>query len=402
MAKLKGYAVIGQSGGPTCVINQSLVGVITECKKHPEIRGLYGAVEGVRGILREQFLDLFRESEATLKLVAQTPGAGLKSVRKKPTEDECGQMFDIFKKYDVRYFFYIGGNDSAESANIINQLARQQDYEMHVFHIPKTIDNDLLVTDHCPGYGTAARFVAGAVMGDDLDNQSLPGIKIDVIMGRNAGWLTASSRLARQYEGAGPHLIYVPERPFHIKSFLADVDRVYKTYARCMVAVSEGIADEHEQPIFQSKEADAFGNMQLSGSGALGDFLVAEIKANLGAKLRVRSDTFGYLQRSFPGFASEVDAREARQVGVHAVRFATKGTDIDGSVAIRRIPGDDYAVEYFLTPLQSVARQTKELPLEYVNADNNDIADAFVDYALPLVGKLPEVGRFRGYPVKKK
>ncbi len=408
MKTLKGNAVIGQSGGPTCVINQSLVGVITESRKHPEIKHLYGALEGVKGILGENFYDLLRESPETLKGVAETPGAALRSVRKKPTESECGQMFDIFKKYNVRYFFYIGGNDSAETANIINEMANEQGYELRVFHIPKTIDNDLLVTDHCPGYGTAARFVANAVAGDGLDNESLHGIKIDVVMGRHAGFLTAAARLAYRQAGlartakdAAPHLIYVPERPFEMKRFLSDVDRIYRKLGRCLVAISEGISDADGQPIFKSREVDSHGNVQLSGSGALGDFLVAEIKTNLGTRLCVRSDTFGYLQRSFPGFASEVDVREARQVGVRAGRYACRG-NVDGSVAIRRKPGKTYSADYFLTPLSSVARATKSLPGEFINYEGNDITEAFVEYALPLLGKMPPVARFRGYKVRKR
>ena len=401
MAKLKGNAVVGQSGGPTCVINQSLVGVISECRRHREISGLYGAVEGVKGILNENFYDLSREKSPTLELVARTPAAALRSVRKKPSPEECARMFEIFKKYDVRYFFYIGGNDSAETANIVNEMAAKEHYDLRVFHVPKTIDNDLLVTDHCPGYGSAARFVAAAVIGDGLDNESLQGIKIDVIMGRHAGFLTAASRLGRSGEDTAPHLIYVPERPFDMKKFLADVDRVYKKLGRCLVAVSEGIADAQGNPVYQSKEVDAYGNVQLSGSGALGDFLAAQIKANLGEKLRVRADTFGYLQRCFPGFASEVDTKEARQVGILAVKYACKDNR-DGSVAIRRKPGKKYSVEYFLTPLASVAKATRGLPDEFISPDANDITQAFVDYALPLLGKMPVVKRLAGVKVTRR
>jgi 6-phosphofructokinase 1 len=399
MAKLKGNAVVGQSGGPTCVINQSLVGVITECRKHREITGLLGAVEGVRGILNENFYDLLRERAATLEDVAQTPSAALRSVRKKPTAQECARIFEIFRKYEVRYFFYIGGNDSAETAHIISEMAVKSSYDLRVFHVPKTIDNDLLVTDHCPGYGSAARFVACAVAGDGLDNESLQGIKIDVIMGRNAGFLTAAARLGRSGPDSAPHLIYVPERPFEMRKFLADVERVNSRLGRCLVAVSEGIVDAGGKPVYQSKERDSHGNVQLSGSGALGDFLSGEIKANLGEKLRVRADTFGYLQRCFPGAASEVDAKEARQVGMLAVKFACKDNG-SGSVAMRRKPLRKYAIEYFQTPLASVARNTRRLPDEFIAPEANDITEAFVEYAMPLVGKMPVVKRLAGIKVK--
>jgi len=392
---LKGKAVVGQSGGPTAVINQSLVGVIQEAVGHSQITGLLGARHGVRGIIKGHFIDLSKVSGKTLEDVAVTPSSALGSTRDKPDEEYCRKMFEVFKQNDVRYFFYIGGNDSADTANITNQLAVQSGYELRVFHIPKTIDNDLRVTDHCPGYGSAARFVASAVMGDDLDNRSLPGIKIDVIMGRHAGFLTAASVLARTREGAGPHLIYVPEVSFDEDKFAADVDRVMKKYNRCVVVVSEGIhfADGTAvtTKIAKIDEVDGHGNVQLSGTGALGDYLSTLVKAKLGQKLRVRADTFGYLQRSFPGFYSEVDAREARMVGRAAVKCAVQ-QNVDGSVAMRRTgEGAKYAVETFVTELTSVARQTKSLDAKYI-VDGNDIADSYRDYVAPLVGQLPTTG----------
>jgi len=205
---------------------------------------------------------------------------------------------------------------------------------VRLFHVPKTIDNDLRVTDHCPGYGSAAKFVASAILGDNQDNRSLPGIKIDIVMGRHAGWLTAASVLARQFEDDGPHLVYVPERVFSMEGFIADVDRMYTKHGRCLVAASEGIHDADGNPIMQTKEKDSHGNVQLSGSGALGDVLAAEVKAKLGDKLRVRADTFGYLQRSFAGVVSEVDAYEARQVGRTAVKVATGGDVTPGAVRV--------------------------------------------------------------------
>ena len=210
MSSPRGNALIGQSGGPTCVINQSLVGVIEEAQAAGPIGDIYGALHGIQGVLDENLIDLGRESSETLEALARTPCAGLRSVRKKPTREECERVLKTFKKYDIRFFFYIGGNDSAETAYILNEIAVAADYDVRLFHVPKTIDNDLCVTDHCPGYGSAAKFVASAFMGDNQDNRSLPGIKIDIVMGRHAGWLTASSLLARQHEDDGPHLIYVP------------------------------------------------------------------------------------------------------------------------------------------------------------------------------------------------
>ncbi|MCM8829504.1 MAG: diphosphate--fructose-6-phosphate 1-phosphotransferase, partial [Candidatus Omnitrophica bacterium] len=236
--KLKGNMLIAQSGGPTVVINQSLVGAIMEAKKHNEIKGIYGSLNGIKGVMEERLVDLKKEPLPVLKKVAYTPCAALGSVRKKPSEQDCEVIFKMLQKYNVRYFFYIGGNDSAETADILNESAKKVNYEFRCFHIPKTIDNDLLENDHTPGYGSAAKFVAMAVMGDNLDNMSLPGVKIDVIMGRHAGFLVAASSLARVYDGDGPHLIYFPERPFNKEKFLKDVESVYSKYGRCLVTVS--------------------------------------------------------------------------------------------------------------------------------------------------------------------
>ncbi len=396
--KIKGKAVVGQSGGPTQVINQSLVGVIEQVKKYTDcITGLLGAVHGVRGIVEEKFISLDSIDQQTLQLVANTPASALGSTRDKPDEEYCKKIFDVFKKNDVRYFFYIGGNDSADTANIINNLAQKEGYEIKVYHIPKTIDNDLRVTDHCPGYGSAAKFVASALMGDDRDNASLPGIKIDIIMGRHAGFLTAATILARVREDCGPHLIYVPEVDFDEEKFVADVDMVMSKFGRCVIAASEGIHDKDGTPIATKvshlQEKDAHGNIQLSGTGALGDYLAMLVKNKLGKKLRVRSDTFGYLQRSFAGYVSEVDAREAREVGKKAVELAATVDQMSGSVAIKRVGnGPDYAVEYERTELSNVARQTKSLPTEYIAPEGNNILDSYRDYVAPLTGKLPQIG----------
>jgi len=402
--KVTGNAIVGQSGGPTVVINQSLAGIVSAARKHPEIKTVLGAVHAVKGILEENLIDLSAESESTVEAVAKSPCAGLGSVRKKPTRDECVKMFEVMKAHDVRYFFYIGGNDSAESANIVHEIARQEKHDLRVFHVPKTIDNDLLVTDHCPGYGSAARFVAMALVGDDLDNRSLPGIKIDVVMGRHAGFLTAASVLGKTGDDDGPHLVYVPERPFSKDAFLADVDRVYKKLGRCVVAVSEGIHDASGRAIGETGEKDQFGNVQLSGTGALGDLLSSWIRKGLGEKLRVRSDTLGYLQRSFPGVVSEVDAREARAVGEAAVRAAVSGEDESGSIAIERTGTGmkEYASRTFVTALSSVARATKSLDASYLEAGGCGITRAFVDYAAPLAGPLPAMGRLAGKRIPKK
>jgi 6-phosphofructokinase 1 len=384
------------------------VGAVLEMRKSKAITEIYGALHGVSGMLSESFIDLRKEDLKTLKAVAETPSSALGSVRKKVSPEECRAIFKNFQKYDVRYFFYIGGNDTAETAHILNEMAKEEGYELRAFHIPKTIDNDLMVTDHCPGFGSAAKFVAQAFMGDDLDNRSLPGIKINVVMGRHAGFLTAASVLGRTKKDDGPHLVYAPERAFDVDKFIADVDAVYGRIGRCIVAVSEGICDAAGEMILhkfaKSDEVDSHGNIQLSGTGALGDVLANLVKERLGQKypkLRVRADTFGYLQRCYPGVVSKVDQKEAFEAGRMAVRMAL-GDDVDGSVAIKRLRGSKYAVKYVRTPLSSVAKETTHLPDAFINAAGNDVTKAFVKYALPLVGELPKVTLLKGVKVKKK
>jgi 6-phosphofructokinase len=280
-------------------------------------------------------------------------------------------------------------------------MADKAGYDIRAFHIPKTVDNDLLVTDHCPGFGTAAKFEACALMGDDLDNRALPGVKIDVIMGRHAGFLTAASVLGKKRTDDGPHLVYVPERPVSIDKFVSDVAGVYEDLGRSVVAVSEGICDldgvTWAKKLAEKAEVDAHGNVQLSGTGALADFLAGKVKEKLGPKKRIRADTFGYLQRSYPGIQSPIDVDEARQCGAEAVKLAMK--EDNGSVAIRRTGnGKNYSIELFRTELKNVAEKTKSMPDEYINAEGNGITDAFVEYAMPLIGELPKTEYLGNYP----
>jgi len=402
-----GNAIVGQAGGPTAVINQSLVGIIEEVQKYPHIGRLLGARHGVRGIIREQFFDLRRQPTNMLELVAKTPAAALGATRDKPDKEYCERIFEVFKKLDVRYFFYIGGNDSAQTAHIVAGIADDAKYDLRVMHVPKTIDNDLLVTDHCPGYGSAAKFVACAFIGDDLDNRALQGVKINVLMGRNAGFLTAASILARQRPDDGPHLVYLPERSFALDQFVTDVEAVYDRLGRCVVAISEGIRDEHGVPWAEKvqvmrKEAaverDDFGNVQLSaGAGSLADYLVGSLRNRCKSIRRVRADTYGYLQRSYHGCYSEVDAWEARLVGQMAVGYSLDAEQ-EGSVALVRLPGTTYAVGTRLVGLKEVAPdeppKTKVLPDKYISEKNNNVLNNFREYVGPLVGDLPKVGWF--------
>lgn len=397
-----GKILVAQGGGPTAVINQSLAGLVLEARRFGAISRVYGARHGVRGIVNEDLVDLTQETAEHLERVAATPAAALGSTRDKPDLAYCQEIFKVLRAHEIGQFFYVGGNDSSDTVRIVAEQAQAAGYPLRAVHIPKTIDNDLVGNDHTPGFPSAARFVAQAFAGANLDNAALPGVYVAVVMGRHAGFLTAASALARQYPDDGPHLIYLPERTFVIEDFLADVKRAHERLGRCVIAVSEGIHDASGEAIAarlaKSVERDAHGNVQLSGTGALADLLCDEIKDKLKIK-RVRGDTFGYLQRSFLGCVSEVDQREAREVGAKAVQFAMWG-DRSGSVAIRRV--GQYAVDYVLQPLEAVAAKTRTMDDAFIAAAGNDVTDAFRDYLRPLLGaELPVAVRLRGAAVPR-
>lgn len=395
--------LIAQGGGPTAVINQSLAGVVFAANHSDAIEHVYGARHGVRGILNEDLLDLSSETALHLEAVARTPGSALGSTRDKPDLAYCQEMLKVLKAHEIGHFYYIGGNDSADTVRIVSEQARACGYPLRCIHIPKTIDNDLVGNDHTPGFPSAARFVVQAFVGASLDNASLPGVYVAVVMGRHAGFLTAASALARKYPGDGPHLIYLPERNFDPEHFIADVKRVHDRFGRCVVAVSEGVHDAAGVPIISKLapdgERDPHGNVQLSGTGALADLLCAQIRDRLGIK-RVRGETFGYLQRSFAGCVSDVDQREAFEVGERAVQYALSG-DRDGSICIKRV--GDYAVDYQLAPLETVAAHTRVMEEHLIAASGTDVTDAFHAYLRPLLGSgLPEPHHLRAAAVAKR
>ncbi len=397
-----GKILVAQGGGPTAVINQSLAGVVLEARRHQAVQRVYGARHGVRGIVNEDFVDLTQETSHNIELVAGTPAAALGSTRDKPDLAYCQEMFKVLKAHQIEHFFNIGGNDSSDTVRIVAEEAAKAAFPLRCIHIPKTIDNDLVLNDHTPGFPSAARFVAQAFAGANLDNAALPGVYVGVVMGRHAGFLTAASALGKKFPDDGPHLIYLPERVFEIDRFLLDVKAAYERYGRCVIAVSEGIHDAKGQPILgllaKDLERDAHGNVQLSGSGALADLLCEEIKAKLKIK-RVRGDTFGYLQRSFVGCVSDVDQREAREVGEKAVQYAMWG-QVNGSVAIKRT--GFYSVDYELLPLQAVAGKTRTMEDEFISASGTDVTDAFRLYLRPLLGSgMADAFRLRPNAVPK-
>ncbi len=398
---IKGKAVIFTQGGPTAVINASWVGVVEGLILNHDITDIWGAINGIDGIMKENFIDLKAQTAGTLQDISYTPASQLRSTRKKPTPEDNAKMLDVFQKHNIRYAFGIGGNDTSESLDIINDAARDREYELRVFHVAKTVDNDLMENDHTPGFASAARYVANAFRGVNLDNQCFGGLYLGVCMGRHAGFLTAASALGRCCPGDGPHLIYLPECPFSLEKFARDVEAVYKKEGRCVVAVSEGIEDENHTPILQvlasndKLEKDSHGNVQLSGTGALADCLVEYVKNYLeksGAvkKLRARGDTFGYVQRSFPD-QSPVDREEALGLGKFAATCAQAG-NIDGSCAIVRVSDNPYKAEFKLVPLKNVAGKTRRMPPEYIAASKNDVTDAFITYAKPLIGEMSPFG----------
>lgn len=397
-----GKVLIAQSGGPTAVINQTLAGIVLEAKKYVQVSRIYGALRGVEGIVNEEFLDLTQETTHNLEQVALTPSSALLSTRIKPDSKYCHEIFKVLKAHDIRYFFYIGGNDSADTARIVNEEAELAKYDLRVIHVPKTIDNDLMLNDHTPGFGSAARFVTQAFMGVNLDVRALNGVYIGVVMGRHAGFLTASSAIARKHEADGPHLIYLPERVFSMEQFLLDVKDVYDRYGLCIIAVSEGIKDASGVPIVttltKNSEKDAHGNVQLSGTSSLGDLLAGQVREKLKFS-RVRSDTFGYLQRSFFGCVSDIDQHEAREVGERAVQMVM-WNDVDGSVTIRRT--GNYSVNYLLDRFEDIAAQTRVMPDEFINSAGNNVTDAFKFYVRPLLGSgLPQPSWVRAPQVPK-
>jgi 6-phosphofructokinase 1 len=318
----------------------------------------------------------------------------------------CGEIFKVLRAHGIETFFYIGGNDSSDTLRILRDQAKKADYPLNCVHIPKTIDNDLMVNDHTPGFPSAARYVALAFAGANLDNKALPGVYIAVVMGRHAGFLTAASALGRKFRDDGPHLIYLPERTFSLEQFVKDVREVYNKYGRCIVAVSEGVHDESGQPIIaqlsKQIERDAHGNVQLSGTSMLGDLLADHVKTHSNIS-RVRADTLGYVQRSFLGVVSDVDQREAREVGEKAVQYAHLGDEANshtGSVTIHR--QGTYSVEYQLSPLEDIAGKTKVMPDAFISDSGTDVTDKFYIYLRPLLGSgMPEMAHLRMNKVSK-
>ena len=392
MKALVGAVLIGQSGGPTSVINASALGCIETAMASANVTKVYGAAHGIKGAFNDEIYDLTQEDPAELSLMRYTPSSVLGSCRYKLADfmvddTDYKRILDIFKKYDIRYFFYIGENDSMDTSSKISSYLSQHDYECRVIGIPKTIDNDLAITDHCPGYGSAAKYIATTFMEVSRDAKVYDRGSITVIevMGRNAGWLTAASALAGiKYKDHGPDLVYLPEVPFDMSNFLSDVSRVYEEQGDVLVAVSEGIKDKNGTYIVsyfsdQTKEKDAFGHAKMGGLAAnLAEYANAKLKA------KVRGIELSLLQRCAAHLASATDVEEAYMAGKAAFEAAEAGVT-DKMITFEREPGEIYKCKTGLVDLVEVANAEKKVPREWINEAGNGVLQPFIDYALPLI-----------------
>jgi 6-phosphofructokinase 1 len=386
MAKAKGNLAVGQSGGPTVAINSSLCGVIHEALAHDEIGEIYGMFRGIQGLMKEQFIDLRRQSADVVEGLRHTPSAALGTGRHRVTPNDYERILEALKARNIRYLHYIGGNDSSDTSLKLHRLAEEAGYELHVIAVPKTVDNDLYGTDHCPGYPSAARFVATAMRDTGRDTEAMgpaSPVKILEVMGRNAGWLTAAAALAREEEGDAPHLVYVPERPVSVEQLVDDVKRCYEEREHVVIALSEGAQEAPGKTLgeeFAPKEVDAFGHRM---KGGVSDFVAALLTGRLG--LKVRLDKPNYLQRCMMIGASPIDLEEAYRVGRHAVKEAVGGR-IEGMVTLLRDPGLQYHCSVGIASLDGIANREKKLPPGFMNEAGNDPTEAFLSYARPLLG----------------
>jgi 6-phosphofructokinase 1 len=400
MAELVGNVLVGQSGGPTSVINASVAGIIAEALNHECIEEIYGTLNGVLGILHEDLVDLASESQQQIRALRHTPGAALGSCRfKLKKQADFDRVLDVFKAHNIRYFFYIGGNDSQDTADKISKLAQAQGYELRVIGVPKTVDNDLPVTDHCPGYGSVVKYIATTVRELACDNEAMGHgdlVSIVEVMGRSAGWIAAGASLAkrRDHPHDPPHIILLPEIPFDQAKVLEDVRRTLKRERFCQIVVAEGLVDGDGNYVAADGTTDSFGHAKLGGAGdILGDIIENNIP---GVKVRVARP--GIVQRSAAHTASKTDADEAYLAGQAAVEAAING-ETDKMITLVRGDTDHYTCETGLAPLGDIANAVKKLPREWINEDGISMNFQFLRYAQPLIQGEVTVPHDTGVPV---
>jgi len=403
MSSLRGNLVVGQSGGPTAVINASLAGVIQEAHRHEAITAIYGMRHGIEGLMREDLVDLGVEPADRLERLKHTPSAALGSCRHKLGDADYERVLTILRAHNIRYFLYIGGNDSADTSARLAALAAREDYELRVIGIPKTVDNDLVETDHCPGHPSVARWLAVSVRDAGLDTEAIgivDTVKVIETMGRDTGWITAATALARDHDEAAPHLIYLPERPLRREQLLADVDRVYRKLGHVVITVCEGQKDERGNYVAASTKAvdvDRFGHPQLGGVAAV---LCELISTELGIKARF--DKPGTIQRVGAALASPVDVEEAWRVGQAAVTAAAAGQS-GHMVCLVREGNQPYRSRTDLVPLEQVANKVRPVPDAFIAPAGNDVTPAYLDYIRPLIGgPLPSYARLANTPVTRR
>jgi len=394
-SRAKDNLLVLQSGGVTAVINQSLAGVVQEAIGQGDFGEVYGAVHGLEGLLRQDLVDLRRQPKRVWPGIARTPGAALGSGRRKLRAQELLEVMQTLQEYGITYLFTIGGNDSAETAHSLAQQARATDQKLRVVVVPKTVDNDLPATDHCPGYGSAARFVALATMGSGRDAESMgqaSPITILEVMGRNAGWLAAASALGKREERDAPHLICFPETPLDEEDFITRMEEIYRRWGFAVAVVNENLKEpggplgHQEEPLY----VDDFGHKYFQSPA---QYLATQLSRRL--KVRVRYERPGTIQRSLVACTSRVDAAEAFLVGQMAVRYALEGHS-DVMVSLQREPGPGYRCSTGLAPLEAVAGQERLLPPEFVDAAAGLVTEKFLEYAGPLIGgELPRFARLR-------
>lgn len=400
---MKGNVLVGQSGGPTTVINASLAGVLSAAFNSEQIDTVYGMINGIQGLMDEHLLNLtqeFKGNEKKLEQLRVTPSMYLGSCRyklKNPDEDasDLERVFQLIKKYNIRYFLYIGGNDSMDTVDKVSRYAKERDYDIKVIGIPKTIDNDLMEIDHTPGFGSAAKYIATSIleMAHDTYIYYMQSVLIVEVMGRNAGWLTAASVLARNAYNEAPHLIYLPESDFSTEQFIADIKEQLKQRKQVIVAVSEGIHDANGEYISaKSTKTDQFGHVMLSGNGK---YLEALVQKEIGCK--VRSVELNVLQRCAAHISSSTDVSEAFHLGEKAIDAVLNGRT-DEMTSLRRISNEPYRVEYITVPVSEVANKEKKIPLEWINEAGNDVKQELIDYLKPLIEGEVKVEYKEGIP----
>jgi 6-phosphofructokinase 1 len=401
---MRGNLVIGQSGGPTAVINASLVGVVQEAKKHAVIDKIYGMRWGIQGLLDEELVDLGAESDGTLERIKTTPSSALGSCRLKIKDEHLPRLLAVLRQYDVRYFFYIGGDDSQNTTHRVVEFAKSQGYELFGIGIPKTVDNDLFGTDHTPGYGSAARYVALSAQQGGLlarDMQKVDPVLVYQAVGRDAGWLAASAALAKKYEDDPPHLIYIPERPFSREKLCADVERCYGRYGFVSIVIGEGITYADGSPVSGTQTYDKFGNPEFGAMGGVSAAMVVKKLACDHLGVRGEFQIVESLQMAASDRVSLVDREEAYQAGVEAVRWAVAGrTGV--MVSFQRRAGDAYAIDYVPVPLTRVNEGKQRMPDAFIDDAASFVTDAFLRYLRPLVGDLPQMGRLAYTAVPKR